>query len=665
MTALAGFALAAVAASLAPWVLPARVRVPVVAFLLGVASLAALALGVRVLASGEAASWSSSRLVPLAGVDLRLTNLGALFVVASAAVALASTLYWVGYAHHGLSSRSAASALALFVTSMLAVPMAASVTTFLVLWELMALSSLVLVANDHARREAARSAAQWYAVMTHLGAGAILLGFVLLAAHAPGQDFAALAHAHLSSATRSVAFLLFVFGFASKAGAVPLHVWLPKAHAEAPGPASALMSGAMVNLGIYGVILAGRVLLGGGPSWWWIVVGALGMVSAIYGALYAATSTDLKRLLAYSTSDNMGLVLLAVGASGLLHANGQPRVAALAMVSALLLVVNHAAFKSTLFLASGSIQSATGTRDLDRLGGLLRSMPVSGPVFLIGALSVAALPPFNGFVSEWVLFQSLLHAIPSPTTQVVVMVALGVATLALTGGLTVVAFVKATGIGLLGRARSPEAANAHEVPATMRWGSGLMAAACVVLGVAPMLELGAVGRAAALGGPSLSPSGWTGLHLGVFRGEIAPALVGGGLLVAVGVVMAARRVRSRARSWAPLRSSEPWGSGREVQTARMQYTATSFAEPLQRVFDDVVRPDRDLDVDHAAESRYYIERIQLRTANLDLVERALYRPLQRALAWWGTRARALQNGSVHRYLAYGLVALVVVLVVVA
>jgi len=659
------FALAGVAASIAAWILPARLRTAGVATLVGVACLAALTLGVRVLASGVAVSWSSTQVLPLTGVSLRLTSFGALFVVASALVALAATLYWLGYAYHGLSSRSGASALALFVATMMAVPMAASVTTFLVLWELMALSSLVLVANDHARREAARSAAQWYAVMTHLGAGAILLGFVLVAAHAPGQDFTSLAHAHLSSTTRSVAFLLFVFGFASKAGAVPLHVWLPKAHAEAPGPASALMSGAMVNLGIYGVVLTGRILLGGGPSWWWIVVSALGIVSALYGALYAATSTDLKRLLAYSTSDNMGLVLVAVGASGLFNASGQPRVGALAMASALVLLLNHAAFKSTLFLASGSIQVATGTRDLDRLGGLMRTMPVTGPVFLVGALSVAALPPFNGFVSEWMLFQSLLHAVPSPTTQVVVVVALGVATLALTGGLTVVAFVKATGIGLLGRARSNEAAQAHEVPASMRWGSGLAAGACVVLGVAPLLELRAVARATSgLGAPSLSSGAWSGLHLGPFRGELAPALVGAGLVVGVLALMLARRVR-RAGTWPALRSSEPWGSGREVQTARMQYTATSFAEPLQRVFDDVVRPERDLDVDHAAESRYYIERIRLRSANVDLVERALYRPLQRGLAWWGERARVLQNGSVHRYLAYGLVALVVVLVVVA
>lgn len=662
---LATFAFAGVAASIAPWVLPPKVRTAGVAALVWVSCLAALTLGVRVLASGDAVSWSSSQLLPLAGVSVRLTSLGALFVVTSALVALAATLYWLGYAHHGLSSRSGASALALFVASMLAVPMAESVTTFLVLWELMALSSLVLVANDHARREAARSAAQWYAVMTHLGAGAILAGFVLVAAHSHGQDFTSLAHAHLSSATRSVAFLLFVVGFASKAGAVPLHVWLPKAHAEAPGPASALMSGAMVNLGIYGVILTGRVLLGGGPSWWWIVVGALGIVSALYGALYAATSTDVKRLLAYSTSDNMGLVLLAVGASGLFNASGQAKVGALAMASALVLLINHAAFKSTLFLASASIQVATGTRDLDRLGGLMRTMPVTGPVFLVGALSVAALPPFNGFVSEWMLFQSLLHAIPSPTTQVVVMVALGVATLALTGGLTVVAFVKASGIGLLGRARSDEAAQAHEVPASMRWGSGLLAGACLVLGVAPLLELRAVDRAmGGLGTASLAGGGWSVLHLGAFRGELAPALVGAALVLGVLVVTLVRRVR-RARAWSVLRASEPWGSGREVQTARMQYTATSFAEPLQRVFDDVVRPERDLDVDHAAESRYYIERIRLRSANVDLVERALYRPLQRGLAWWGERARVLQNGSVHRYLAYGLVALVVVLVVVA
>jgi formate hydrogenlyase subunit 3/multisubunit Na+/H+ antiporter MnhD subunit len=614
---------------------------------------------------------STSKILPLTGISIVLTRLGAVFVLAIVMVALASTLYWIGYASHGLSTRSASSALPLFVTSMILVPFAGGVATFLVLWELMALTSLVLVLTDQSRREAARSAAQWYAVMTHAGAAAILLALVLLSAHAGGQTFAQIElHArHLSGALRGTIFVLALLGFASKAGAVPLHVWLPKAHAEAPGPASALMSGAMVNLGIYGIILVGNVLLGGGPVWWWLLVSALGVLSALYGALYAATTSDLKRLLAYSTADNMGLVLIALGASGMFAASGSRTTAAIAMVAALLLMFNHSLFKGALFLAAGAVQMVTGTRDLDRLGGLLKRMPVTGVVFLIGALSVAALPPLNGFVGEWLLLQSLLHALPSTNTAVVITVAVAVAALALTGGLTVAAFVKAMGIGFLGRPRSEEASNALEVPATMQLGAGLLALSCLALGLVPMLilpslELGA--RSAQHVGVSSPVHGWISLHLFGLRGVLAPSLLAGGLFVALIATVLARRVsHRRSRSWPALAPVEPWGSGRRTQTVRMQYTSTSFAEPLQRVFDDVIRPARDLNVSPAAESHYYVERIAYRTSSDDVIERVIYQPLIVAVRRWGRLARKLQNGSVHRYLAYGLLALVIVLVVLA
>jgi len=664
-------ATAGLAAAIAGGALPVRRRVGAAVLLTWGSCASAIAGAVQVLHSGHALVLQSSAILPLTGVNLALNPLGAVFVIATAVVALASTLYWLGYASHGLSTRTASTALPLFVTSMLLVPAAASVATFLVLWELMALSSLVLVLTDQSRREAARSAATWYALMTHAGAAAILLALVLLSAHAGGQTFADIqAHAHhMSGALRATVFILALLGFGSKAGAVPLHVWLPKAHAEAPGPVSALMSGAMVNLGIYGIVLVGNVLLGGGPVWWWLCVSTLGVVSALFGALYAATSTDLKRLLAYSTADNMGLVLIALGASGMFAATGHQVTAAIAMVATLLLMVNHSAFKGTLFLAAGSVLVATGTRDLDRLGGLMRRMTFTGAAFLVGALSVMALPPFNGFVGEWLLFQSLLHGLPTANTAVVIAVSVGVAALALTGGLTVAAFVKAMGIGFLGRPRSDEAAAAHEVPITMRLGAGVLATLCVMLGLVPMLVIPALERAAQSAGLVGAPSslhGWVDLHLAGLHGVLAPVLLAGGLTVAAVVVSLVRRMAHRRSStWPALHAAEPWGSGRVLQTARMQYTATSFAEPLQRVFDDVIRPDHDLDVSHAAESRYYIERIAYRTTNEDVIERGVYRPMINAVRWWGERVRSLQNGSVHRYLAYGLVALVVILLVVA
>lgn len=657
-------------AAVAGGTLPARLRVPAATVLTWGACASAAVAAVTVLQSGQPIVVNSTQILPLTGITLVLDPLGAVFVVVTAVVAVAATFYGLGYARHGLSTRTAAATLPLFVTSMLLVPAAGSVATFLWAWELMALSSLLLVLVDHRRREAARSAAQWYAVMTHIGVAAILFAFLMLSAHAGGQTFADIqAHAGgLSPAVRSAAFVLALIGFGSKAGAVPLHVWLPKAHPEAPSPASALMSGAMVSLGVYGIVRMGDGLLGGGPAWWWLAVIALGVVSALFGALHSATSTDLKRLLAYSTADNMGLVLIGVGASGLFAAEGSPALAALAMVAALLVLVNHAAFKGSLFLSAGSVQVATGTRDLDRLGGLMRRMPVSATIFMVGALAIAALPPLNGFVGEWLLFQSLLHGLAVSSTGVAVAVPIAVAALALTGGLTAAAFVKAMGIGFLGRPRSQEAARAGEVPRTMRFGAGLLAAACVVLGVAPMVVIPAIEQATLVVIPGVAEPlhGGVELELTGLRGVLSPVLLAVGLVLAVGVVVTLPRLLQVRRPQVRrprVRRSDAWGCGRELQTARMQYTATSFAEPMQRVFNDVLRPAHDLDVSHTAESRYFIESIAYRTTIDDAVERRVYGPVIDFFRWWGGRARLLQNGSVHRYLAYGLVTLVVILVV--
>ena len=655
------------AAAAAGGLAPRNIRVRVAAALTAAACVAAVVVAVDVLGSGHPVAVRTAEILPLTGASLVLGQLGAVLVSVTAVVAIAVCVYWPGYAHHGLSSRAASCVVPVFVTSMLVVLEAGDTVTFLVAWELMALSSLLLVLVDQDRREETRSAGQWYAVMTHAGAASIVLAMVLVSAHAGGHSFAAIRSqaGHLPGGVRDVALVLALVGFGSKAGVVPLHVWLPKAHPEAPSPVSALMSGAMVNLGIYGILLVGDRLLGGGPSWWWTAVVALGVVSALYGALQASAASDLKRLLAYSTTDNMGLVLVAIGVSGLLADGRHETLGALAMVAALLLVVNHALFKASLFLSVGSIQAATGTRELDRLGGLVRRMPVTTAVFVVAALAVAALPPLNGFVGEWLLFQSLLHGLEVSGAVVGVVVSVAVAALALTGGLTAVAFVKAIGVGLLGRPRSPGAEAAREVPHGMQIGAGLLAALCMVLGVAPMLVVPSLERAAATvvaGGRSSVLRGGIELELSGLHGVLAPAWTAVGLALVAGVAVGTRDlVRRRPKR----RVAEGWACGRELLTPRMQYTAASFAEPLERVFDDVLRPDRDVTVSHVAESRFFVERVAYRSSVGDVVERVAYRPAIRAVRWWGSRARALQNGSVHRYLGYGLVALLVVLVVLA
>src|ERR1019366_7419709 len=325
---------------------PRRWRVAVSAALGSLGCLLAFVVALRILLTGDSVTFQSAQVLPMSGVSLTLDPLGAWFVLASSFVGVAACVYNVGYARGAMTSRSALSLFMVFVLTLLAVPAASSIMSLMFCWELMALSSLLLILTDQSRHPEARSAALWYGAMTQAGAASILLGLLVMTSSGSGQSFADLsAHSSaLSPVARSFAFVLVLLGFASKAGAVPLHVWLPKAHPEAPSPVSALMSSSMVAMGVYGIIRVGEDLLHGGTVWWWIAVALLGVVSAFYGALHATTSTDLKRLLAYSTIDIVGLVLIGVGAAGALNDSGLPVVAHLAMSAALLLVVAHAGF---------------------------------------------------------------------------------------------------------------------------------------------------------------------------------------------------------------------------------------------------------------------------------------------------------------------------------
>ena len=642
-----------------------RVRGTSVAICLGLASCLSLIVSLHVMATGRSVTFVTRFVIPVTGARVHLDPFGALFVAVTSVVAIAVSVYVPGYAKHHPISRTFGAALAVFVTAMIVVPAAWNVLTFLYCWELMAISSLVLVLTGYRGSASVRNAGVWYAVLTQVGAAAISFALIVASTSTHSQNFSSIAahSALLGPGIRTTIFLVALAGFASKAGAVPLHVWLPKAHGEAPSLVSALMSAAMVNLGVYGIIRVGDTLLHGGPAWWWIVVIVLGALSAIYGAIHAATSSDLKRLLAYSTSDNLGLVLIAVGTSGLLEASGHHDLATFALLAGLVHVCAHAAFKGTLFLSAGSVQYATGTRDLDQLGGLAKGMPVTTLLFGVGAAAAMALPPLAGFVSEWLLLQGLLHGLATSSGATLVLMPLGVGALALTGGLTAAAFVKAFGVGFLGVARSPVAAQATEPPRLMSLGAAALAVCCVVLGVAPALVVSAVGRAMwslnAYGPADVTRRGVSIATKGL-TAAFDPTVVAVALLVVFTLVWGVRRVVSAD---VEVRRARPWGCGRTVQTSRMSYTATSFAEPLQRIFDDVVQPSQDLDVSHREESRYFVDSVRFASRSGDAFDRLLYEPVIRAVRAAANRARRIQNGSIHRYLAYSLVALIVVLLV--
>jgi formate hydrogenlyase subunit 3/multisubunit Na+/H+ antiporter MnhD subunit len=659
---LAAAGVLAAATALVSLIVPQRWRAGVSGAGTALTGLAGAAAGVAAVSGHRSPVLSVPGVLPLSGVTLAVDPLGGWFIAVTGAVAVATGIYAIGYAGHS-ASRPSAAMLPLFVASLLAVPAAASAGTLLACWELMALTSLLLVLTEHKRRPEVAVAARWYAVMTHLGLVCVLAGLMLFAAHAHGDSFAALAQAapHLSGALKSTVFVLVLIGFGSKAGLVPLHAWLSRAHPEAPSHVSALMSAAMVNLGLYGLIRIGSGLLGGGTAWWWLLLIALGAASAVYGILQAAMSTDVKRLLGYSTTENMGLACLGIGAGGLFATTGHPVLAGLALAAALLHVATHAAFKTLLFLAAGSVLHATGTRDLDALGGLRRGMPATTLAFGWGALAASALPPGTAFVSEWLLVQALIHGLHGASTATAITLPLAVSAVALTAGLAVATFVKAFGTGFLAKPRSADAAAAHESPASMLAGMGLAGVACAVLALVPGAALPAIGRAVTAAGIAASPGagGAVTLRLDGLAGEVSPLL----LTLALVIVMVAAAAWLRALP--ARRAARLWDCGGGPLTARMEYTATSFAEPLQRVFDDVLAPETDLDITHLDEARYLVASAEYRRRVPDRIERRLYEPVLKAVGAWGDAARRLAPGSVHRYLGYGFYAVTGLLIVLA
>ncbi|HXJ81849.1 MAG TPA: hydrogenase 4 subunit B [Candidatus Methylomirabilis sp.] len=624
---------------------------------------AGLALGLHVLVTGDAFEFDLPPLLTLAGgFALRLDALGAFFLAVISLVAIPAALYGTTYSE-GYEGRRSLSLLGvmvnLFLLTMSLVPLADNVVTFLAVWEGMSLTSYFLVMTE-SDEPATMRAGIWYLAMTQVGLAFLFASFLLFAGQGGGGfgELRAVAPT-LSPGLRSAVFALALIGFGSKAGLVPLHVWLPLAHPAAPSHVSALMSGVMIKMGVYGLLRVGLDLLGGGPAWWGGLVLAAGAISALLGVLYALMEHDLKRLLAYHSVENIGIIFIGLGAGFMFQSYGLGTLAALGFVGGLYHTLNHACFKSLLFLGAGAVLHATGSRNMEELGGLIKRMPRTGLYFLIGAAAISALPPLNGFVSEWLVFQALLGGAAVPQSEVAVLMPFAVALLALTSGLAAACFVKAFGITFLGIPRSAEAEHAREVRPSMQWAMAFLAAACIALGPGAFVIAPALGRVLAAQGVT-APAFSLGVPFEVrgAYGRMSPALLCLGLVLLVAAIPLGLRLFGAARG---LRFSDTWGCGRIAQSPRMQYTATAFAEPLRRVFAALYRPTEDLSIDAHPASRYFVQSIEYRAQILPWFERYLYEPV---IAWvkvWAARARAVQSGSVHAYLTYLVVALMALL----
>jgi hydrogenase-4 component B len=626
-------------------------------------ALVGLVLGVLCL-GGRGPAVQTGDLLPIAGLALRVDGLSAFFLVVIGIVGATTAIYGIGYSkpYTGrYSLRLLGSMLNVLLLSLTLQVVADNGLTFLVAWELMSLSAYLMVLTEHDRPGTIR-AGQWYIALTHAGFAALTAMFLLLAGGDLTASFAGIRGTALAPGVRNAAFVLAVLGFGAKAGVIPLHVWLPMAHPVAPSHVSAIMSGVVIKMGVYGLVRVLVDLLGGGPAWWGGVVLGLGAASALLGVLYALMEHDLKRLLAFHSVENIGIIFIGLGAGLMFHAYGLGALAALGIVAGLYHTINHACFKGLLFLGAGSVLHATGTRNMEEMGGLIKPMPRTALFFLIGACAISALPPLNGFASEWLVFQALLGGWSIPQPEVAVIMPVAVAMLALSSGLAAACFVKAFGVSFLAIPRTAEAAAAHEVSSSMQIGMSVLAAMCVALGLVPAvivrLLTGVLEGLGSFLSPAPAPLVGRLSVSGAF-GEISLPLVALGLVVLGGLVPIALRLAGLNRR---PRFSSTWGCGRILQTPRMEYTATAFAEPLRRVFAALYRPTDDVTIDAHPGSKYFVQSIAYRSEIDPWFERVIYRPFIAALRVAADRVRRLQAGSLHLYLVYVTLALLALLI---
>src|SRR5438105_1093353 len=641
----------------------------------GSASLAALC-GVYasvVFLLGGAASFSIrwdflESAVPYLKFSVRLDPLSAFFLLIVSSLGLALSIYSFGYAR-GFYGRTKVGVLGAFYNALLLattfVFIADNAFFFLVSWELMAMTAYFLVSFEHEQPEA-RHAGVLYFIMSHIGTGCIILGFLLLFQASGGYGFTGF-HAlgeKMSAGRRNAAFLLFLAGFGVKAGIVPLHIWLPAAHPVAPSNVSALLSGVIIKSGIYGLTRVYFDFLGTPPLWWGATALVVGSVSALLGVLYALMDHDLKRLLAYHSIENIGIILMGLGAALMFQHANHPLLGAMALIAGLYHTINHALFKGLLFLGAGAVQHAAHTRNMEELGGLIKRMPRTAFFFLIGAVAISALPPLNGFVSEWLTYQSLLQGFGTTGSLTRLIFPISGALLALTGALAAACFVKAFGITFLDQPQSVEAERAHEASPTMLAGMALLAVACVFLGLFPnqflplfdpltdqLLGVQISRQLAAPGGIVLSSLGQeagTVSTLGITLTAVCLLPIP----LALWIFFGRDAVRQTGMTWA---------CGQKTLTPQMQYTATGFSKPLRIIFKALFRPHRAVQAEFEF-SPYFARTIRFESHIEETFEARISRPLQRLILRTSRRMRALQAGSLHAYLIYIFVTLLLLLI---
>jgi formate hydrogenlyase subunit 3/multisubunit Na+/H+ antiporter MnhD subunit len=588
-------------------------------------------------------------------MHLRRDGLSGVFMVLLGAASAGVSIFAAGYFRRGEGTAPGLICLQfhLFLASMGFVLLADDAYAFMLAWETMALSSYFLVTTQH-RLPEIRKAGFLYLVMAHLGAIAILLSFGILQGGSWHFTFDAMRAAHLGPAGATVAFCLALIGFGAKAGVVPLHVWLPEAHPAAPSPVSALMSGVMLEIALYGMIRVSFDLLGL-PLWWWgLLPLSLGLFSALYGVVFAAAQTDMKRLLAYSSIENIGIMFTGLGLAIVFAGVDMRSIAALTLIAVMYHAMNHAFMKSLLFLGTGAVLHATGERNLGHLGGLIHRMPWVAWLTLIGVLAIAGLPPLNGFVSEWLLLQSFLFAYKVPHPFINMLLPLGAALLALAAALAGYVMVKFFGVIFLGQPREKTLQHAHDAGFAERLGLAWLALGCVLLGIFPSNAIAVfsiVTRQLGLGGlPPGDAPWWLLLPIPERQSSYAPLVFFAVILAVVGLAIISVRLFYHQR----IRRGPAWDCGFGGLNSRMQDTAEGFGQPIRHLFQPLFAIVRELPSPFDKAPKYRLE-------IGDRIWAALYQPLGPLVRRAADKVAWLQQGRIAAYLLYSFVTLVALL----
>lgn len=591
----------------------------------------------------------------LGAIHVGLDPLSGFFALVVALLGFLGSIYGMGYwaAHKGRRALGFGWAEYHFlVGAMLLVVMARDGVLFLVAWEVMSVASFLLVIFERGHREALE--AGWvYLAATHLGAACLIVMFLLLGRGSDSFDFALIGK-DIGPAAAGTVFILAILGFGSKAGFVPMHVWLPEAHPAAPSHVSALMSGAMIKMGIYGIVRT-ILMLGTPPAWWgWTLLG-IGAVSGILGVLYALAQHNLKRLLAYHSVENIGIILLGLGLGVIGWSTHHLGLAALGFAGGFLHVFNHAVFKGLLFLSAGSVLHSTHTADMDHLGGLMRRMPYTGAFFVVGAAAICGLPPLNGFVSEFLIYLGSFREVASETAPMSLRLAciLALTSLAMIGGLAGACFVKAAGTVFLGEPRSSRARTAREAGFSMLFLMGVLSLLCVAVGLSGPVAL-------RIGWNVLGAFPFTGsLTRSVFDSAAIPlrwvSLGGGALLLIVAAAVAVRKILQAGK---PRGRVGTWDCGYVAPSTRMQYTSSSFAAPLVELF----RPVLGTRTQAQPPKGLFPRQASLRTHTGDLCRSLIFRPLFQLVQEAAQRLRPLQHGRIQIYVLYLAAVLLILLV---